>query len=492
MAQQTINIGASPNDGTGTPLRTSFDYTNQNFTELYTALGGGVGLPGATTQVIFNDGGTNLAGDAGLVYNKTTDALTVAGLVTAGSATITGAATVGTTLGVTGVSTLTGNAFANGSYTVTAGTPGAFANAALTINNRSGVGDLSLIALGYRPNGTVLNGAAYMGYIGTNDSGTGLGDLIFGTRNVTTDTAPTERYRIDSTGIATWQNVGGVAGTAMTLNSTGLGIGTATIPFKLTVASPGSSNTMCLVNTSSNVSRLVFGTFTVPGDSWTAIEGDARATGYFAIRTNDTERLRVDTSGNVGIGSTSPNSRLQIVGATDDALVQSCIRFSRKGYESSTMGVSISASGGSAASQNNLVFNTSDGTNAPAERVRIDGDGNLLVGTVTAPAGTKVGAIAKLSGVSLEGTGAITVSTTPVALARIVGTGGLFFVSGYNLSGGNQGWWLVATTGGAITPTVIASGNNTGLTVAFTIVAGIVYMNTVSGTLSVTSFAVTN
>ena len=96
MAKQTINIGASPNDGTGTPLRTAFDYTNQNFTELYTALGGGVGLPGATTQVIFNDGGTNLAGDAGLVYNKTTDALTVAGLVTAGSATITGDLTVDT------------------------------------------------------------------------------------------------------------------------------------------------------------------------------------------------------------------------------------------------------------------------------------------------------------------------------------------------------------------------------------------------------------
>ena len=39
MAKQTINIGASPNDGTGTPLRTAFDYTNQNFTELYTATG---------------------------------------------------------------------------------------------------------------------------------------------------------------------------------------------------------------------------------------------------------------------------------------------------------------------------------------------------------------------------------------------------------------------------------------------------------------------
>jgi hypothetical protein len=60
------------------------------------------GGAGADKQVIFNDGGV-LAGDAGLVYNKTTDTLT------AGSATITGAATVGTTLGVTGQSTLTGS-----------------------------------------------------------------------------------------------------------------------------------------------------------------------------------------------------------------------------------------------------------------------------------------------------------------------------------------------------------------------------------------------
>ena len=34
-----------------------------------------------------------------------------------------------------------------------------------------------------------------------------------------------ERYRIASDGVATWSNVGGVAGTAMTLNANGLGIG---------------------------------------------------------------------------------------------------------------------------------------------------------------------------------------------------------------------------------------------------------------------------
>ena len=35
MAKQTINIGTIADDGTGDPLRTAFDKTNDNFTELY-------------------------------------------------------------------------------------------------------------------------------------------------------------------------------------------------------------------------------------------------------------------------------------------------------------------------------------------------------------------------------------------------------------------------------------------------------------------------
>jgi len=38
MAQQTINIGAAPNDGTGDNPRTAFDKANDNFTELYVAV----------------------------------------------------------------------------------------------------------------------------------------------------------------------------------------------------------------------------------------------------------------------------------------------------------------------------------------------------------------------------------------------------------------------------------------------------------------------
>jgi len=40
MAYQTVNTGSSANDGTGDQLRTAFDKINDNFSEVYTELGG--------------------------------------------------------------------------------------------------------------------------------------------------------------------------------------------------------------------------------------------------------------------------------------------------------------------------------------------------------------------------------------------------------------------------------------------------------------------
>ena len=40
MAKQIINIGSAANDGSGDPLRSAFDKINDNFTEVYTELGG--------------------------------------------------------------------------------------------------------------------------------------------------------------------------------------------------------------------------------------------------------------------------------------------------------------------------------------------------------------------------------------------------------------------------------------------------------------------
>ncbi len=41
MAKQTINIGSTVNDGTGTTLRAGGDLINDNFNEIYTAFGDG-------------------------------------------------------------------------------------------------------------------------------------------------------------------------------------------------------------------------------------------------------------------------------------------------------------------------------------------------------------------------------------------------------------------------------------------------------------------
>ena len=58
--------------------------------------GGSTNAAGSDTQVQFNDGGTNFGGDAGLVFNKTTNTLT------AGAITSSGGMTVGEALTVTG------------------------------------------------------------------------------------------------------------------------------------------------------------------------------------------------------------------------------------------------------------------------------------------------------------------------------------------------------------------------------------------------------
>lgn len=44
MTKQLVNLGSVPNDGTGDPLRTSFDKTNDNFNEIYTIFGNGTTL----------------------------------------------------------------------------------------------------------------------------------------------------------------------------------------------------------------------------------------------------------------------------------------------------------------------------------------------------------------------------------------------------------------------------------------------------------------
>lgn len=70
MAQQTIGIGSAPNDGTGDTLRDAGDKINDNFTELYAAVGT---IPGAYTDEQAQDAVGTILTDTGLAVVTYTD-----------------------------------------------------------------------------------------------------------------------------------------------------------------------------------------------------------------------------------------------------------------------------------------------------------------------------------------------------------------------------------------------------------------------------------
>ena len=80
--------------------------------------------------------------------------------------------------------------------------------------------------------------------------------------------------------------------------------------------------------------------------------------------TNESERLRIDLSGRVGIGTTSPTQKLSLENGT----------FKISGTSTFASNVEIGRVGG----DNNLAFATG-GT----ERLRIDTSGNVAIGTST-------------------------------------------------------------------------------------------------------------
>jgi hypothetical protein len=97
-----------------------------------------------------------------------------------------------------------------------------------------------------------------------------------------------------------------------------------------------------------------------------------------AFYTNGNERMRIDSSGNVGIGASSPQAKLHLLD-TDDVYLQ----WTDSGNIAGRIGVNGSY----------MHFGL-DGADGETERMRIDSSGNLLVGTTSsaqdANNGTKI------------------------------------------------------------------------------------------------------
>ena len=122
----------------------------------------------------------------------------------------------------------------------------------------------------------------------------------------------------------------------------------------------------------------------------------------FSTTANDanttTERMRINSSGNVGIGTTNPGSKLQIVD-TMQATANGHSQLSIIGDDSGTNGESariflsainatnrgcgIVSERQSSSNDHDLIFQTSPAGGVPAERMRIDSSGNVGIGTTS-------------------------------------------------------------------------------------------------------------
>jgi hypothetical protein len=123
------------------------------------------------------------------------------------------------------------------------------------------------------------------------------------------------------------------------------------------------------------------------GDTNTSVRFPAADT--VTVETSGLERLRVDSSGNVGVGTATPAVRLEASGGIADVIAGTAQVIARSGDNTNFNQIRVRAT----ATESRLEsLAAGTGTSSPlvihtggAERMRIDPSGNVLVGTSTSP-----------------------------------------------------------------------------------------------------------
>jgi hypothetical protein len=159
-----------------------------------------------------------------------------------------------------------------------------------------------------------------------------------------------------------------------------LGIGTSSPSQRLTV-STSAGDTASFISSNSNMDIYLAASGTTLGNTRLRATG-----GDMAFITGLNERMRINSSGYVGIGTTSPETKLQIEGTADT--VGATLRITSTGVCSA--GMAVNATGlFFAADTGGFVWKTGAQnlpTTTGTERMRIDSSGNLKLST----AGTSI------------------------------------------------------------------------------------------------------
>jgi len=190
----------------------------------------------------------------------------------------------------------------------------------------------------------------------------------------------------------------------------GIGVSAPSSNGNLTVLMPGANGTGIVVRAqatggSGSQSALVFEK--PDGTINSRIVSDI-GTGYLALHQNGTDRLVIDNSGRVGIGTTGPSTALHVVSNTTQALFEGATQGNINIQKVGTNGFGIYSD---AAGTLNFYDN-----NSASLRLKLDSSGRLLVGTSTAQTFAGLSSGAKIqSGANNDYAGVAIVSSIPTA-----------------------------------------------------------------------------
>ena len=429
MTQQVIDIGNVANDGQGDPLRTAFQKTNANFTELYN-IGGITGIANGTSNIaIVEDSTVSIsAANVANVFVVSGTGATNQGLLLSNTISATGNVTVG------------GFYFGNGSQLtgVISSAPAALITGTtlssnVTTSTLTSVGVLTNLSVAGNVIGGNLRTSGELSASGNiNGQNINTGGAVAATGNITGGNVNTAG-QISVTGNI---NSGGRV-TAASFVGDGSGLTGFTVSSNAALLT-GSLLSGNVVNSSlqtlGTLSSLVVnnalgGTGAITANSISVLGGAVSATG--AVTGGNVVSLGFVNAGGAGIFGGDITGGNITGNLTDGNVAANNLNATTR-----VSGAIISASG-------NIT-----GANVNAVTISASGNviGNLLLGTIATAAQPSITTVGTL--------GSLTVTAN--ITGGNINTGGVVSAAG-NISGLNLG-----TTGAVSAATVSASGNITG------------------------------